>query len=105
MPNFAFDKKFGNVHVATHPMRVKHNLKAFDIPLQFTKGSQMKVSGVKMPKFYVLAVFAADRPMMFRIRAIEDIGKLPGIFDPVKPMLVDFVGGAEDFYPSHRGEE
>lgn len=102
MPDFQFDKKFGAVTVALHPFRVRNNLQAFKIPFQLTKDSQVKVSGVKMPKFYVVGVFAAGKPMVFRFEKAEDLGKLPGIFDLVKGMLEEFVEeiGSAYFYHS-----
>lgn len=92
MPSYQFDRKFGNVHIAVHKFRVRNNLRNFGIPLQLTKGSEVKVSGVKMPKYYVVGVFCADRPMTMRLTKIDDLKALPEGFTQLRGMIADFMG-------------
>jgi hypothetical protein len=92
MPNYLFDKKFGNVCVTYATPRVAINLREFNIPIQLTKGSEVKVSGVKMPKYFVVGIFAADKPMTIRLTGLKDLDSLPEMFAPVKGLLRDFLG-------------
>lgn len=95
MPDYLYDKKFGNVHIATNHVRVALNIKKFGIPIRFPKGTELHVSGVKMPRFYVLAAFAADKAMTLRVRDATDLLSLPPAFTPMYTALVDFMGRIE----------
>lgn len=92
MPNFQFDRKFGNVHIATHKFRVRNNLRTFGIPLQLTKGSEVKVSGVKLPRYYVVGIFCASRPMTMRLTKADDLKALPAGLDQLRAIIAEFMG-------------
>lgn len=91
MPSYQFDRKIGLLHLAVSSERVMANLRTYSLPIQLTKGSEIKLSGVKMPKYYVVAIFAADKPMTIRLAGIKDLALLPEMFAPVKAMIGDWM--------------